>query len=59
VVAVLGLLSGLLAGTVIVAFRLGIEAAQASFLPDAGTESYEALGRSSGSDSASRDAPSP
>jgi H+/Cl- antiporter ClcA len=41
--ALLGLLSGLVAGAVIVAFRLGIETAQSSFLPGGGTETYEAL----------------
>ncbi len=41
--AALGLLSGLLAGLVIVAFRLGIETAQGSLLPGPGTDGYEAL----------------
>lgn len=41
--AVLGLLSGLLAGGVIILFRLGIELTQSSFLPGGDTESYEAL----------------
>lgn len=41
--AVLGLLSGLLAGGVIILFRLTIEHTQASFLPGGDTESYEAL----------------
>lgn len=41
--AILGLLSGLLAGGVIVLFRLTIEHIQASFLPGGGTENYEAL----------------
>ncbi|HEY5604542.1 MAG TPA: chloride channel protein, partial [Gammaproteobacteria bacterium] len=40
---VLGILSGLLAGAVIIALRLLIESAQASFLPDANPENYEAL----------------
>jgi CIC family chloride channel protein len=41
--AILGLLSGLLAGGVIILFRLGIELSQSSFLPGGDTESYEAL----------------
>ncbi len=41
--AVLGLISGLLAGAVIILFRLGIEYAQSSFLPGGDTENYEAL----------------
>ena len=40
---ILGLASGLLAGSVIVLFRLAIENTQISFLPDGGTENYEAL----------------
>jgi len=40
---ILGLVSGLLAGSVIVLFRLAIENTQISFLPDGGTENYEAL----------------
>ncbi|WP_455220458.1 chloride channel protein [Kaarinaea lacus] len=40
---VLGILCGLLAGTIIIALRLLIESAQASFLPDANPENYEAL----------------
>lgn len=41
--AVLGLVSGLLAGAVIVLFRLVIEQTQISFLPGGDTESYESL----------------
>jgi chloride channel protein, CIC family len=44
--ALLGLISGLLAGAVIVLFRLGIEYWQASFLPAANTENYEGLSAS-------------
>lgn len=44
--AVLGLLSGLLAGAVIVLFRLIIEQTQISFLPGGDTESYESLSAS-------------
>lgn len=44
--AVLGLLSGLLAGAVIVVFRLAIEQTQISFLPGGDTESYEDLSAS-------------
>lgn len=44
--AVLGLLSGLLAGAVIILFRLAIEHAQSSFLPGGDTENYEALSAS-------------
>lgn len=39
----LGLLSGLLAGAVIILLRLAIENTQSSFLPGGSTESYEAL----------------
>jgi len=41
--AILGLLSGLLAGGVIILFRLTIEYIQAGFLPGGDTENYEAL----------------
>lgn len=41
--AVLGLISGLLAGTVIIAFRLLIENSQLAFLPGGSSENYEAL----------------
>ncbi len=41
--AILGLVSGVLAGAVIVLFRLAIENIQISFLPDGDTENYEAL----------------
>lgn len=41
--AVLGLLSGLLVGGVIILFRLGIEHTQIRFLPGGDTENYEAL----------------
>lgn len=41
--AVLGLLSGVLAGAVIIAFRLVIEQTQMAFLPGGGTETYESL----------------
>ena len=41
--AILGLASGLLAGAVIVVFRLLIEDIQASFLPGGNVENYEAL----------------
>lgn len=41
--AMLGLLSGVLAGAVIIGFRLCIEYAQAGFLADGLTENYEAL----------------
>lgn len=44
--AVLGLASGLLAGGVIILFRLLIEGAQGAILPDGGTENYEALSTS-------------
>ncbi|VAW75567.1 Chloride channel protein EriC [hydrothermal vent metagenome] len=39
----IGILSGLVTGTVIIAFRALIETAQASFLPNLDTESYEQL----------------
>jgi len=41
--AILGLVSGLLAGGVIILFRLTIEYIQAGFLPGGGTENYEDL----------------
>jgi len=41
--AILGLLSGLLAGGVIVAFRWAVEGTQAGFLPGGLPENYEAL----------------
>jgi len=41
--AVLGILVGLLAGGVIIGFRLTIESAQSSFLPGAVPENYESL----------------
>jgi len=41
--AVLGLLTGLLAGAVIVVFRLSVEGIQDSILPGDGAENYEAL----------------
>ncbi len=41
--AVLGLISGLLAGGLIILFRLGIEHTQIRFLPGGDTENYEAL----------------
>ena len=41
--AVLGLLSGLLSGAVIVAFRLLVEGSQEAILPGQGAENYEAL----------------
>ncbi len=41
--AVFGMLAGLLAGAVIVLFRLLIEGVQASFLPGGDVENYEAL----------------
>ena len=41
--AILGLISGVLVGVVIVLFRLAIENTQASFLPNGNTENYEAL----------------
>ena len=44
--AVLGLVSGLLAGGVIILFRLIIEHTQSSFLPGGNAESYEALSTS-------------
>lgn len=44
VMAGLGLLSGLLTGLVILAFRLLVESAQKQLLPGGDTESYEALG---------------
>ena len=40
---VLGICVGLLAGGVIILFRLTIEFSQASFLPRGQTESYESL----------------
>jgi CIC family chloride channel protein len=43
---VLGVLCGLLVGCVTLAFRLAVEALQASFLPGANPENYEALGAS-------------
>ena len=42
--AVLGLLTGFIAGGVIVTFRLVIESAQDYLLPGNGPENYEALG---------------
>ena len=42
--ALLALLTGLLAGAVIVAFRLLVEGVQGLFLPDGDPENYEALG---------------
>lgn len=41
--AILGLVSGLLAGAVIIAFRLLIENIQAGFLPGGNVENYESL----------------
>jgi H+/Cl- antiporter ClcA len=41
--AILGLITGLLAGGVIVAFRLLVEGTQGSFLPGGGIENYESL----------------
>jgi len=41
--AVLGILSGLFAGGVIILFRLLIESTQSTFLPGGGTENYEQL----------------
>lgn len=41
--AVLGLLSGLLAGVVIILFRIAVELSQSAFLPEGGTENYEQL----------------
>jgi len=41
--AILGLVSGLLAGAVIIIFRLLIENVQAGFLADGNTENYESL----------------
>ncbi|OOZ40260.1 hypothetical protein BOW53_08420 [Solemya pervernicosa gill symbiont] len=41
--AILGVLSGLCAGGVIILFRFLIETTQASFLPQGSTENYEAL----------------
>ena len=41
--AALGLATGLLAGGVIMVFRMLIESAQGTFLPGGGTEDYEAL----------------
>jgi len=41
--AILGLVSGVLVGIVIVLFRLAIENTQISFLPNGDTENYEAL----------------
>jgi H+/Cl- antiporter ClcA len=41
--ALLGLVTGLLAGAVIVAFRLFVEGLQDALLPGAGAENYEAL----------------
>ncbi len=43
---ILGLVSGILAGSVIVLFRLAIENVQVSFLPNGNTENYEALSAS-------------
>ncbi len=43
ILAVLGLLAGLLTGVVIHAFRFLVETSQAQFLPGGGTESFEAL----------------
>ena len=42
--AILGLACGLVAGVLMLAFRLTIEGAQRVFLPDANPENYEALG---------------
>ena len=41
--AILGLASGLLAGGIIILFRLAIEHTQINFLPNGSTENYEAL----------------
>ncbi|WP_245831947.1 chloride channel protein [Solemya velesiana gill symbiont] len=41
--ALLGLVTGLLAGGIIVAFRVAVEGAQAGFLPGGLSENYEAL----------------
>lgn len=41
--AILGALSGLLAGIIMLGFRLLFETAQSQFLPGGGTENYEAL----------------
>ncbi|MCG8325835.1 MAG: chloride channel protein [Thiotrichales bacterium] len=43
ILAILGALTGVLVGCLIVAFRLYIEATQAALLPDADPENYEAL----------------
>jgi CIC family chloride channel protein len=42
--ALLGLLCGLAAGAVMIAFRMTVEGIQAAFLPGADPENYEALG---------------
>ncbi len=41
--ALLGLVTGLLAGTVIIAFRVAVEGAQEAFLPGGAAENYEML----------------
>lgn len=41
--AVMGLLTGLVAGAVIIAFRLFVEGTQDGFLPGSGSENYESL----------------
>ena len=46
--AALGLLAGLLAGAILVTFRLVIEAAQRALLPDGGTDTLEALAAGGG-----------
>ncbi len=43
IMAGLGLLSGLLTGVVMLAFRLVVESAQGQLIPGAGTENFEAL----------------
>ena len=43
IMAGLGLLSGLLTGVVMLAFRLAVESAQRQLIPGAGTENFEAL----------------
>lgn len=43
VLSLIGLISGLLVGVVIILFRLLIETAQAALLPDGGVENYESL----------------
>ncbi len=43
IMAGLGLLSGLLTGVVMLAFRLAVESAQGQLLPGAGTENFDAL----------------